>query len=78
MLFVVCCFLFKINVFTKNSFRNIISLDLGQAPCFVRPDLGPNCLQTTLAGKRLNRYRSFSDASRILILQLFYISFNTN
>ena len=33
----------------KNSFTNIIrvsnSLDPGQAQNFVRPDLGPNCLQ---------------------------------
>ena len=41
------------------------------------PDLGPNCLQMTLAGKRFNKYRSFSDASRILMLQLFYIEFLT-
>ena len=35
--------------FLKNSFRNTIevsnSLDPDQAPSFVWPDLGPNCLQ---------------------------------
>ena len=41
-------FFFK-STFLKNSFRNTIrvsnSLDPDQVPCFVGPDLGPNCLQ---------------------------------
>ena len=48
MFFVVCC-CFSNSTFFKNSFRNIIwvsnSLDPDQARHFVRPDLGPNCLQ---------------------------------
>ena len=46
-----CCLLifFKINFFSKNSFRNTIrvsnSSDPDQARHFVGPDLGPNCLQ---------------------------------
>ena len=46
--FVVCCFFSK-STFSKNSFRNTItvskSLDPDQARHFVGPDLGPNCLQ---------------------------------
>ena len=46
--FVICRFFFKIS-FSKNSFRNIIrvsnSLDPDQVLRFVRPGLGPNCLQ---------------------------------
>ena len=38
-----------LSTFSKNSFRNTIrvsnSLDPDQARRFVRPDLGPNCLQ---------------------------------
>ena len=48
LLFVVCCFLTK-STFSKNSFRNTISvsnsLDPDQAQHSVGPDLGPNCLQ---------------------------------
>ena len=46
-----CCPLvyFKINILKKNSLGNNISvsniLDPDQAPHFVGPDLGPNCLQ---------------------------------
>ena len=41
-------------IFSKNSFRNTIrvpnSLDPDQARHFVRPGLGPNCLQRLSAG----------------------------
>ena len=42
-------FLFSKSTFSKYSFRNTTrvsnSLDPEQAKCFVKPDLGPNCLQ---------------------------------
>ena len=44
-------------MFSKNSFRNIIrvsnSLDPDQARHFVRPNLGPNCLQKLSADNML-------------------------
>ena len=46
---------FSKSVFSKNSFRNTISvlksLDPNQAPYFVGLDLGPNCLQRLSADK---------------------------
>ena len=40
---------FSKSIFSKNSFRNTIrvsnSVDPDRARWFVRPDLGPNCLQ---------------------------------
>ena len=59
--FFVICQLFSKSTFSKNSFRNAIrvsnSLNPDQARRLVRPELGPNCLQTlsadetTLIGK---------------------------
>ena len=47
--FFVVCWFFSKSTFTKNSFRNTIRVsnisDPDQASRFVRPDLGPNCLQ---------------------------------
>ena len=51
LFFMLFCHLliFSKSTFSKNSFRNTIrvsnSLDLDQAQHFVKPDLGPNCLQ---------------------------------
>ena len=46
-------FFFKLTFSKKKSFRNIIGvsncLDPDQAGHFVRPDLGPNCLQSLSA-----------------------------
>ena len=39
------CQLLSKSTFLENSFRNTNSVDPGQARHFVRPDLGPNCLQ---------------------------------
>ena len=48
---------FSKSTFSKNYFRNIPSvsnsLDPDQAPCFLGPDLGPSCLQTTLVAQEL-------------------------
>ena len=55
MLFCRLWSFFKLT-FQKKSFRNTIrvsdSLDSDQAWCFVRPDLGPNCLQRLLADNK--------------------------
>ena len=55
---------YKISTFSKNSFRNNISmsnsLDPGQARQFVGPDLGPNCLQR-LSADDTNRQRNKSN-----------------
>ena len=53
------CLLLLLFFFLKKSFGNISrvpsSLDPDHAPCFIGPDLGPNCLQryqqTTLVSK---------------------------
>ena len=49
LLFLSSVDFFLNNLFQKKSFRNTIkvskSLDPDQAQHFVRPDLGPNCLQ---------------------------------
>ena len=56
------CWFFSKSTFLKNSFRNTIrvsnSLDPYQAWHFVRPDLGPNCLQRLSADNiRRQRYK---------------------
>ena len=51
--FFVVCWFFSKSTFLKNSFGNTIrvsnSLDPDQAPHFVGPGLGPNCLQSLSA-----------------------------
>ena len=59
-IFVDVCWLFSKSNFSKNYFRNTIrvtnSLDPDQTQRFVRPGLGPNCLQI--------QYSSADDKSR--------------
>ena len=43
---------FSKSTFSKNSFRNTIRVSNSLAQCFVRPDLGPNCLQKLSADTR--------------------------
>ena len=51
--------IFKINFFSKFSFRNTIrvskGLDPDQVLHFVSPDLGPNCLQKLSADDKIRR-----------------------
>ena len=62
-------FFFKINAF-ENVFKNIIIvsniLDPDQARSFVRPDLGPNCLQK-LSAEDTSRQRGLSEEFFILL-----------
>ena len=37
-------------IFFKSTLKESYRLDPDQAPCFVRPDMGPNCLQKLSAG----------------------------
>ena len=81
--FFFCCLgiIFKINIFKKKSQIPSVSnsLDPDQARHFVRPDLGPNCLQTlsaddqkmTLVGKELKVH----DSSLILINNIYFLNF---
>ena len=54
--FVVCVFFFSNEPFQQIFQKNIVSvsysLDPDQARCFVRPDLGPNCLERLSANHK--------------------------
>ena len=71
MLFFCLLNIFKI-YFSKNSFRNTIrvpnSLDPDQDLNFVRPDLGPNCLQR-LSADSTSRQRDNSSITGTIFNQ---------
>ena len=75
--FVVCKFFFKLT-YSKKSFRNTIrvsnSLDPDQARHFVRPDLGPNCLQRLSADDKLCHYQKEGERINMLTLVGHFIS----
>ena len=59
-----CLLTFFITKFSKKYFRNttrvLNKLDPGQAQHYIRPDLGPNCLQRSAASDVIRRWQANS------------------
>ena len=56
-----------------NTIRVSNSLDPDQARWNVGPDLGPNCLQTTLEGKKVKKYMHMYGPSILFLYRNLYI-----